>query len=91
MPRQRGFGGEMGRDWGGRRAPNPDNCPKVSGQDVRKRAEEIGLESKRDGLGMWFFKRGGEWYTLGQTNFLALNYLDHMDECALWERASYDR
>lgn len=65
----------MGNDWGGRRALNPDNCRKVSGDEVRSLASMLAVRVKRDGLGMWFHEKDGQWITLGQTNFLALRQL----------------
>ena len=75
MTRERGFGSECGRDWGGRRKLNPDNCPHVSGKDVREYAQKHNIKIMREGLGMWFFFDGKTRYTLGQTNFLALEWL----------------
>lgn len=74
MSRQ-GFGGTMSQDWGGRRPLNPSNCPRISGKQVCKEAKCYGIEVKREGLGMWWYKKNGLWYTLGQTNYLAFNFL----------------
>lgn len=72
---QRGFGGTMGQDWGGRRPLNPEGCPKVTADQVRSRAKRLGIEVKREGKGMWWFKKESQWYTLGMTNFLAIRFL----------------
>lgn len=80
MGRQ-GFGGTMGQDWGGRTKLNPENCPKVAGKQVRARAKRLRLEVKREGIGMWWVKKeDGKWYTLGQTNYLAIRYLKVVHE-----------
>lgn len=67
----------MGNDWGGRRKLNPDNAARVTRQQVLKYAADHRIEVKRDGLGsgMWFFKRGPVWCTLGQTNYIALRWM----------------
>jgi hypothetical protein len=65
------------QDWGGRRPLNPDNCPHVSGEDVRKFAHSYSISVKREGYGMWWYKprHSDSWLTLGQTNYLALSLL----------------
>ena len=63
------------QDWGGRRKANPDNAPRVTRQEVIDLANNCDIEIKRAGLGIWFFKSEGTWYTLGQTNYLALRQL----------------
>lgn len=75
----------MGQDWGGRRKLNPDDAPRVSGKQVRAKATSLGIEIKNEGLygrgGMWFWKRpDGKWYTLGQTNYLAIEQLSRIEE-----------
>lgn len=75
-----GFGREAGRDWGGRRPLNPPDCPRVDAADVHALALRLGLELKRDGRGMWFYRRPGKgWRTLGMTNFLALEFLQRLE------------
>lgn len=76
------FGGGQGRDWGGRYKSNPKDCPKVSGSEVRAFAEQNGFKVKNEGLygsgGMWLVIINKIWYTLGQTNYLALSRLEYM-------------
>lgn len=69
----------MGQDWGGRRPMNPPNCPKVTRKQVLKFAENINVTIWREGYGMWWFMRDdGASVTLGQTNYIALEYLKRM-------------
>lgn len=75
----------MGQDWGGRRKLNPDDAPRVSGKQVREKAAALGIEVKNKGLygrgGMWFWKRpDGQWYTLEQTNYLAMEQLRRIEK-----------
>ena len=60
----------------GRKKLNPDNCIQITRKAVIDLANKLGLEIKRDGLGMWFYKRNGEWWNLGQTNLLVYNRLN---------------
>ena len=66
------------QDWGGRRKANPDNAPRVTRQQVIDMAYRHDIEIKRASLGMWFYKNDCTWYTLGQTNYLALRQLRQM-------------
>lgn len=72
----------MGQDWGGRRKMNPDNCPVVRRIQVIVAAVKIGVKVKREGQGMWWVSGAGieKWFTLGQTNYIALYNLQHFDE-----------
>lgn len=65
----------MGHDWGGRKRENPLGCPRVSRTQVEALALSLGLSVRREGLGMWLVKRGEQWFTLGQTNYVALENL----------------
>ncbi len=68
----------MGQDWGGRRADNPKDAPKITGDQIRARAAELGLEVKREdpGWSMWMVRQPGQsWFTLGTTNYVALGSL----------------
>lgn len=69
------------QDWGGRRKVNPDNVPKISRKDVLSEAKKLGVEIRREGLGMWlvYIEEKHNWYTLGQTNHLALENLQRFD------------
>jgi hypothetical protein len=68
MSIQSGRSGGVGT---GRTSLNPPNCKKVTRQMVMNAANKINVEVRREGKGMWWFKRKSEWMTLGQTNFLA--------------------
>jgi hypothetical protein len=81
----------MGQDWGGRRQLNPDNCPKISGSQVRQHAKELNITVKRDGLGMWFYYSNNVWYTLGQTNYLALHCLERVESMIKEREENYDK
>ena len=70
----------MGQDWGGRTKLNPENCPRVTGRQVEELADTHGIQVKREAQGMWFVFKQGQWYTLGQTNYLALKQLQWMIE-----------
>ena len=63
------------QDWGGRRKLNPDNAPRVSRQDILGFAQQHAIVVRREGLGMWFRLDGSTWYTIGQTNYLAMECL----------------
>ena len=76
-----GFGRGQGRDWGGRHKVNPPNAPRVTRQDVIDFALSLNVEVKRLGQGMWMKKVGEEWYTCGQTNYLALRNLRKCPTC----------
>lgn len=76
----------MGQDWGGRRGDNPPECPYVTGDQVRAYAKSIGVEVKREGLGMWFRKIDEKWYTLGMTNYIALGQLFRFPNGGLIEK-----
>lgn len=78
----------MGQDWGGRRADNPKDAPKVTGKMVEQRAAELGMSVKREGPGwsMWLVQRPGDcWRNLGPTNFKALTSLNWIAEGG-WDR-----
>lgn len=74
----------MGQDWGGRKKLNPEDCPKVTSQQVAALAQDAGVEIFRGGFladgssyqephGTWWYKdREGTWRTLGMTNYLAI-------------------
>lgn len=72
----------MGNDWGGRRAVNPPDAPRVTADQVREVAELAGVEVKRDGAGWtqwWVLRPGDVWRTLGATtNYLALQELQRL-------------
>jgi len=70
----------MGQDWGGRRKENPDNCPKISGKQVREKAKYLGIEVKRNGYENWWYKNNGQWYTGGTTNYICWKLLDEIFE-----------
>jgi hypothetical protein len=78
----------MGQDWGGRRAANPSDAPRITREQVEQYAQSIGVEIEREGKGMWWFinKDNGKRYTLGQTNYLALEYLKQMKQEAAGEK-----
>lgn len=67
----------MGQDWGGRHATNPSNAPKVTKKDVLAFATEHGFEVKRDPghYSTWWITMNGTRYTLGSTNWEALQTL----------------
>ena len=71
----------MGQDWGGRRASNPAGIPRITARQVVKCAAEHGLVVKREGPGwsMWFVLRNGNWITLGDTNYLAIQQLKRLN------------
>lgn len=65
-------------DYGGRHKENPDGCPKVTREDVRKFAHSYSISVKREqySSGMWLRQDiNGKWWTLGMTNYLALKEL----------------
>jgi hypothetical protein len=76
----------MGNDYGGRRAENPVNAPRVSRQDVLDAAKLAGVEVKRESIHSgttsrawttWWVRQPGDvWRTLANTNFLALLELE---------------
>lgn len=79
------MGNQSGRSGGigtGRKALNPPDCVKVTSQQVLDKATELGLSLKREGIGMWFVweEKKQQWYTLGQTNYLALGQLNLRDQ-----------
>ena len=68
----------MGQDWGGRRKENPPNAPRITSCEVTEFAQQNDIETRREGLGMWFYLKDSIWYTLGQTNYLALTHLTRL-------------
>jgi hypothetical protein len=74
------MGFQSGRSGGvgtGRIPLNPQGCKKVTRMMVLDAAKKIGKKLSRDGQGMWFYKKNGEWWNLGQTNFLAWHRLNN--------------
>lgn len=67
----------MGQDWGGRSAANPPGVPRVTAEQVRAYAEQVGVEVKRDGgWSQWWIRVPGDvWRTGMTTNFLMLQLL----------------
>jgi hypothetical protein len=70
----------MGQDWGGRHATNPNGAPKVTRKDVLAFAERKGLTVKRDPgtYSTWWIHKDGTRYTLGSTNWEAMQTLRRM-------------
>lgn len=80
----------MGQDWGGRRPLNPPDAPKVTKQDVETAAKEAGLQVFRGGFfhdkttyqsdraTWWVLADNGQWYTLGDTNYIALTSIQEI-------------
>lgn len=87
----------MGNDWGGRRKENPENVPRVTAKMVEDYAASIHVEIRRDGIrGMWFYVGGFKlesacWYTLGSTNYLALENLRKLQKEKGNGRSKYQR
>lgn len=87
----------MGQDWGGRRALNPPNVPRVSYRDVLAYAESHNMEVKREGYiwasGMWSGRIKGSsiWRTIGQTNYLALTHMQDICEGDGYFRDIYEK
>ena len=87
---------------GGRRKQNPENCPVVTAKQVTDKALSMSVEVKRGDFhgskndkwflecdhGTWwmFNKLSGVWYTIGDTNYIALCTLERIDKlCKLEE------
>lgn len=84
----------MGQDWGGRRASNPKDAPRVTAAQVMAAAERAGVEVRRGdfsrvpgsqtffhstGWAMWWRRKPGEgWFTMADTNYNALKALEAM-------------
>lgn len=79
----------MGQDWGGRRRLNPENCPTITRSMVILRAAELGIKVRRGHIlsehafqnserGTWwaYSYDKKQWLTIGDTNFLALSWLN---------------
>jgi hypothetical protein len=91
----------MGQDWGGRRKQNPENCPVVTVKQVTDKALSMSVEVKRGDFhgskndrwfgecdhGTWWYlnKLNGMWYTIGDTNYLALCELSKIDKLSKLE------
>lgn len=61
---------------------NQESAPRVTRKQVEKLAAELGVKIKREGQGMWFYWNVlmKEWYTLGMTNYLAIDHLEYIKE-----------
>jgi hypothetical protein len=70
----------MGQDWGGRRKVNPDNIKRVTRKSVLDFAKKLDIEVMREGQGMWLYKKNDIWYTLGQTNYIAIQTLTKLEK-----------
>ena len=64
----------MGHDSSAYRKLNPEGCRRVHSDEVKAIAILYGIRIKRDGQ-MWLYKSLDTWYTLGMTNYLALEQL----------------
>ena len=68
----------MGNDWGGRKAENPGDAPRVTRAQVLGAAAAAGVQVRRESAGwsMWWVLRPGDvWRTLATTNFEAMRQL----------------
>jgi len=79
------MGVQSGRSGGvgtGRTPLNPQNCPRVTHKNVLKIANLLGVLVRREGKGMWFRRNPPQetWFTLGQTNYIALSQLSSEQE-----------
>ena len=91
---------------GGRRKQNPENCPIVTAQQVKDKALSMSIEIKRGDFhgskndrwflecdhGTWWMlnKLDNNWYTIGDTNYIALCKLETIDKLCKLEESTQE-